>query len=114
MINDLFLVSSLLWAAGRGYYEIVQLLIDNNVKVDIGDKYGTTALIWACRRGHVETVELLLRAGASVDAVGMYSWTPLLVMCLSSKVQFKLVSDNLIVKKTYQQILGIKFSDALL
>ena len=75
-----FLVSSLLWAAGRGYYEIVQLLIDNNVKVDIGDKYGTTALIWACRRGHVETVELLLRAGASVDAVGMYSWTPLLVI----------------------------------
>ncbi len=74
-----FLVSSLLWAAGRGYYEIVQLLIDNNVKVDIGDKYGTTALIWACRRGHLETVELLLRAGASVDAVGMYSWTPLLV-----------------------------------
>ena len=33
-----FSVSSLLWAAGRGHYEIVQLLIDNNVKVDIGDK----------------------------------------------------------------------------
>jgi ankyrin repeat protein len=89
MINDLFLVSSLLWAAGRGYYEIVQLLIDNNVKVDIGDKYGTTALIWACRRGHLETVELLLRAGASVDAVGMYSWTPLLVICLY-RVKFNL------------------------
>jgi hypothetical protein len=42
-------VSGLLWAAGRGHHEIVQLLVDNNVKVDIGDKYGTTALIWACR-----------------------------------------------------------------
>ena len=72
-------MSSLLWAAGRGHYEIVQLLIDNNVKVDIGDKYGTTALIWACRKGHLDTVDLLLRGGASVDAVGMYSWTPLLV-----------------------------------
>jgi ankyrin repeat-rich membrane spanning protein len=38
-----------LWAAGRGHHEIVQLLVDHNVKVDIGDKYGTTALIWACR-----------------------------------------------------------------
>jgi len=85
-------VSGLVWAAGRGYYEIVKLLIDNNVKVDIGDKYGTTALIWACRRGHLDIVELLLRAGASVDAVGMYSWTPLLVnlntssKCLLAKV----------------------------
>jgi ankyrin repeat protein len=40
-VTDLFSsfsVSSLLWAAGRGHYEIVQLLIDNNVKIDIGDK----------------------------------------------------------------------------
>jgi ankyrin repeat protein len=39
-------VSCLSFAAGRGHLEVVQVLIDNSVKVDFGDKYGTTALIW--------------------------------------------------------------------
>lgn len=56
-------VSSLLWAAGRGYIRIVEALIQHGAKVNVGDKYGTTALIWASRKGYSEIVEILLKAG---------------------------------------------------
>lgn len=74
-----FHLGPLLWAAGRGHKDIVELLIKRGAKVNVGDKYGTTALVWACRKGHSEIVEILLKAGANVDTAGMYSWTPLLV-----------------------------------
>ena len=57
----------------------VRLLLENNAKVDVGDKYGTTALIWASRNGHEDIVDLLLKKGANCDSVGMYSWTALIV-----------------------------------
>jgi ankyrin repeat-rich membrane spanning protein len=36
----------LIFACGRGYTEIVQMLIQRGAKVNMGDKYGTTPLVW--------------------------------------------------------------------
>ncbi|CAD5221823.1 unnamed protein product [Bursaphelenchus xylophilus] len=66
-------------ASGRGYYEIVHLLLENNAEVNASDKFGSTALIWAARKGYLDIVEELLNAGAELDAVGMYSSTALML-----------------------------------
>lgn len=89
-----FHIPSLLWAAGRGYTDIVKDLVGHGAKVNVGDKvigstanrwplhsrdthahylfqYGTTALVWASRKGNVEIVDILLKAGANVDTAGM-------------------------------------------
>lgn len=92
-VNGNYHLSPLIWACGRGYTEIVQLLIQRGAKVNVGDKYGTTALVWACRKGSAEIVDMLLKAGANVDTAGMYSWTPLLVVSsfdIQSNNRFKL------------------------
>ena len=50
--KGLYNLTGLVWASGRGHYEIVELLLEHNAKVDAGDKYGTTCLIWASRAGN--------------------------------------------------------------
>ncbi|XP_014679891.1 PREDICTED: kinase D-interacting substrate of 220 kDa-like, partial [Priapulus caudatus] len=71
-------MSSLLWASGRGHWEIVKLLLVKGAKSTSADKYGTTALVWACRKGYKKCVQALLQCGANVDTAGMNSWTPLI------------------------------------
>ena len=41
-----FVLSGLVWAAGKNNRDLVSLLLSRGAKVDSGDKYGTTPLIW--------------------------------------------------------------------
>ncbi|KAI6240960.1 hypothetical protein M3Y99_00405800 [Aphelenchoides fujianensis] len=72
-------LTPLIIAAGRGYAEIVHVLINAGATVNSTDKFGSNALIWAARKGYTEIVEELLNAGADVDAVGMYNSTALML-----------------------------------
>ncbi|CAB1340430.1 unnamed protein product [Coregonus sp. 'balchen'] len=72
-------VYPIIWAAGRGHAEIVQVLLENGAKVNCSDKYGTTPLIWAARKGHFDCVMHLLENGADVDQEGANSMTALIV-----------------------------------
>uniref|UniRef100_A0A674D940 Kinase D-interacting substrate 220b n=1 Tax=Salmo trutta TaxID=8032 RepID=A0A674D940_SALTR len=85
-IHDVFLtwvmqysVYPIIWAAGRGHAEIVQVLLENGAKVNCSDKYGTTPLIWAARKGNFDCVMHLLENGADVDQEGANSMTALIV-----------------------------------
>uniref|UniRef100_A0A8C7TQE6 Kinase D-interacting substrate 220b n=1 Tax=Oncorhynchus mykiss TaxID=8022 RepID=A0A8C7TQE6_ONCMY len=75
----LYFVYPIIWAAGRGHAEIVQVLLENGAKVNCSDKYGTTPLIWAARKGNFDCVMHLLENGADVDQEGANSMTALIV-----------------------------------
>ncbi|KAB0390919.1 hypothetical protein E2I00_014073, partial [Balaenoptera physalus] len=77
--TEQYSVYPIIWAAGRGHADIVQLLLQNGAKVNCSDKYGTTPLVWAARKGHLECVKHLLAMGADVDQEGANSMTALIV-----------------------------------
>jgi ankyrin repeat-rich membrane spanning protein len=66
-------MSCIIWAAGRGFVHIVEMLLEKGAKVNTTDKYGTSPLVWAARKGHLEIVHILLHHGGSVDIAGMVS-----------------------------------------
>uniref|UniRef100_A0A8R1XWH9 ANK_REP_REGION domain-containing protein n=1 Tax=Onchocerca volvulus TaxID=6282 RepID=A0A8R1XWH9_ONCVO len=72
-------LTPLIVAAGRGYVNFVELLINAGAEINACDKFGSTALIWAARRGYKPIIELLLNAGAELDGVGMYGATALMM-----------------------------------
>ncbi|KAM3718098.1 Kinase D-interacting substrate of [Dirofilaria immitis] len=79
LIDEEDSLTPLIVAAGRGYVNFVELLINAGAEVNACDKFGSTALIWAARRGYKPIIELLLNAGAELDAVGMYGATALMM-----------------------------------
>ncbi len=54
-------------AAGRGYEELVGLLLYKGASSLLLDKRGYTALHWAAKNGHEKVVDLLLIRGAEID-----------------------------------------------
>jgi hypothetical protein len=59
--------TALMFAAGYGRLEIVELLLRAGAKVNAQSKSGATALMEAAREGATETVRALLLAGADVS-----------------------------------------------
>lgn len=68
--TSVFRITPLIWASGRGFTEIVRLLVEKGAKVNQEDQFGTTPLIYACRQGFNSIAEILLTHGANIDAVG--------------------------------------------
>lgn len=71
--------NALLVAAHCGNEEVVDLLIQNNARLDIADGSGSTALHLAASRGHVEVLELLLVENVDVEARNSHGKTALWV-----------------------------------
>lgn len=86
--------SALSWAAGKGFGNVVKLLINdgNNgsigrrvfklllgkrAKIDSKDRYGRTPLSYAVWIGNVAVVELLIKAGARANSKDKIGGTPL-------------------------------------
>lgn len=55
---------SLPYAAGEGYKEVVQQLLDEGVAVDLTDNHGQSPLLRAAEGGHEAVVQLLKPLGA--------------------------------------------------
>uniref|UniRef100_A0AC35TW30 ANK_REP_REGION domain-containing protein n=1 Tax=Rhabditophanes sp. KR3021 TaxID=114890 RepID=A0AC35TW30_9BILA len=89
-------LTPLILSAGRGYQEIVKLLLENGAAVNSCDKFGSTSLIWASRKGYLNIVEILLNDGCEVDAVGMYGSTALM---LATKGNFIEVVEKLLSRE---------------
>jgi ankyrin repeat protein len=53
-------LTPLMWAAAKGNFELVTLLLDNKVRVHGTDKYKRSALTLAIRNGHTRVASLLL------------------------------------------------------
>ena len=86
--------SALSWAAGKGFGNVVKLLINdgNNgnlgrrvfklflgkiAEIDLKDRYGRTPLSYAVWIGNVAVVELLIKAGARANSKDEIGGTPL-------------------------------------
>ena len=72
----------LMFAAGAGQVEIVQLLLENGATVNLAGSEAKTSLHWAAQAGNPEVISLLLEAGAdpkAVDRAGRnaYDWAKL-------------------------------------
>ena len=85
--KDIYGVSCLSWAAGRGHAEVVRQLIESGQlstgAINSPDRYGSTPLLWTCRKGNIECAQMLIQNGADVDMSGMNGWTPLIASVLS-------------------------------
>ena len=73
--------TALTWAAGRGYEEVVKILLEReDINPDQADtKYGQTPLLWAAENGHERVVKMLLERGDvnPGHADTLYGRTPL-------------------------------------
>jgi ankyrin repeat protein len=56
--------TALMWAARRGYVDVVVLLLVQRADVNSRNKNGETALMWAAREGNPDVVNLLKAHGA--------------------------------------------------
>jgi ankyrin repeat protein len=69
----------LVWAAGNGYYRVVNLLLaKDGISPDLNDRNRRTPLSWAAENGHEAVVKLLLETGkVNIDLRDSEGRTPL-------------------------------------
>ncbi|XP_029445760.1 inversin isoform X2 [Rhinatrema bivittatum] len=81
--SDLEGRTAFMWAAGKGSDDVIRTMLKLNQDIDINmaDKYGGTALHAAALSGHASTVKLLLNHEAQVDVVDVMKHTPLFRAC---------------------------------
>ena len=60
-------MTALMWAAEKGYSDIVRLLIDGGADISTKDKFGNTAFFRAADKHYVEVVKMLITEGAAAD-----------------------------------------------
>lgn len=82
--------TTLIWAAWKGFDEVVDLTIEGGADVDAVDEKGETALCWAVRNQHSTVAGKLVKAGANVN-VKDASGNPVLIVATDNK-------DHTIVK----------------
>ena len=68
-------------AAEKGYYEIVQELINQGVEVDSRNEYAETPLHLSCFEGYYVTSQELINAGANVNVQDDLGYAPLHDAC---------------------------------
>jgi len=69
--------TSLMVSAQKGYFDVVQLLLERQADIHAKTKNEITGLFFATVSGHVDVVRLLLKYKARVDAANAMGWTPL-------------------------------------
>lgn len=96
------LVTALHTAAGKGYLELVKLLLDNQAKVDITDEYEQTPLHYAASGNYSEVARLLINKGADVNKTDYWGKTALQLAASNGylKVARLLIENGADVKKT--------------
>ena len=77
--SDKYKRTPLIYAARKGYAEVVRELVRAGAALDLQDMWGSTALILAVDNGHIEVVKELVRAGAKLDLQDTYQETALIV-----------------------------------
>jgi ankyrin repeat protein len=67
----------LIWAAKKGYENVVRLLVNKGANLATRNSDGVTALYRAAANGHSAVVQYLAENGASIDIIDRMGWTPL-------------------------------------
>uniref|UniRef100_A0A061S3D0 Euchromatic histone-lysine N-methyltransferase n=1 Tax=Tetraselmis sp. GSL018 TaxID=582737 RepID=A0A061S3D0_9CHLO len=93
-VKDNHGVTPLHVAAIKGYFSLVELLLDSDESIKKGvDSNGDTAVHWAATKGHLDVVELLLSRGAAIDIANKQGWTALHRAAFNGRVE---VMDRLL------------------
>ena len=69
--------TGLIIASGKGYSEVVQLLLEDGADPNIQNKDGESSLHRACHGGHVDIIRMLLDYGADCNILDTEQNTPL-------------------------------------
>ena len=64
-------------ACRKGYFDIIELLLDHGADTEASDQYGATPLIIAASEFNINGVKLLLERGANPNATDRNGWTAL-------------------------------------
>ena len=69
----------LIFAAGRGSEDFVELLVKYKAKIDAVDKFGNSPIYYAAAGNHAGVVEILLESGAKLNSQNRRGLTPLMI-----------------------------------
>lgn len=86
-----FLLRCSYLASGKGFDEIVEILLQHGAKPDIPDKSGSTPLHRCAINGHAVIAKFLIAAGANVDAQDAEGYSALHLACLERNLRVALV-----------------------
>ena len=89
--KDAFGRAPLHWAAMRGDYEVVEMLLRSGADPSISSVHNGQALHHAVQRGDLRSIDLLLKYGADVNARDSYQVTPLLNIFSPSKADLSCI-----------------------
>lgn len=79
--------TGLMFAAQKGYTEIVRILLNNDANVNLASRrFGLTALMLAAANKQADVMRLLLAAGADVDAKNDDGSTALMAASLKGDI----------------------------
>lgn len=85
----------LITASENGFYDIVEILIDNGADIHLKDFKGDTPLNWAVSWGRTKIVNFLIQKGAIVNTFNNAGHTPLIQAVDEGYVEIvKLLIDN--------------------
>jgi|GEM_PF-1136955 len=79
--------TALMYAAGRGQTEAIELLIAHGADVNAKNKAGWTALMSAALNGQTEAVRLLIDRGADIEAKDMGGLTALIFAAMNGQTE---------------------------
>ena len=77
----------LMWAAGLGCSNALQVLLENRANLEAKDSIGQTALMNAAEAGHTAVVQKLLEHGANIEARNKMGYTPLFYGAKDGRVE---------------------------
>jgi len=81
----------LMWAAGHGMQDHLELLLSQGVKVDEQNISGWTALFFACYNDRIECCRMLVAKGANVNIKAFDGTSPLMFAATAGKGNLRIV-----------------------
>ena len=77
----------LLFASYNGQFEVVELLLRQNIDPNVKEVDGWTALMFSSQNGHLQVVELLLKHNADPNSRNVERWTPVMLATQNGHLQ---------------------------
>ena len=74
-----------MYACRNGHKEIVELLMERNIKLNAKEDFGRTAFVYACTFGHKNVVQLLLDCPdkkIELNIQDKFGWTAFMHTCM--------------------------------
>lgn len=88
-------MTPLMHASGKGSTEVIEMLIDNNCKVDAQNSHGNTAFIYATKFYRLNSLQTLHRLGANINKQNNSGYTALDFSIINNSSQITHYLDSI-------------------